>query len=153
MKILFCFLALFFLGCAVVPDLPAEAPGGDVAIQLKNRQLTACRRICAGEDGKTAFRKINNQLYCPEAAFLHEVHCIDLFAAGEKKPAAYILPPADWDEIAHKAGLYFHSQIIEWVKDKEFLCDKGFCGANPAEGLKILEKFIYSDTGIKEALQ
>ena len=148
MRILF--LSLFLMGCAGAADLPAESPGGDVAIRLQNRQITTCRRICANEEGKTAFKKINSQLYCPEAAFIHEIHCIDLFADGSQDPASYVLPPHDWDAVAHTAGLYFHSQIIEWVKDKEFLCDKGFCGSNPVKGLEFLEKFIYSETGLKE---
>ena len=146
----FVLLLCFVMGgCVGTADLPAESPGGDVAIQLQNRQLTACRRICADGEGETAFLKINNQLYCPEAAPLHEVHCIDLFANGAEDPASYVLPPHDWDAIAHKAGLYFHSQVIEWVKDKEFLCHKGFCGSSPAKGLDFLKKFIYSPAGLK----
>ena len=134
MKILFCFLALFFLGCAVVPDLPAEAPGGDVAIQLKNRQLTACRRICAGEDGKTAFRKINNQLYCPEAAFCMRCTASIFLRLAKKSRQHIFCRPRTGTRLPTKPAFIFIAKLLSGLKIKNFCATRGFAGQTQPKG-------------------
>ncbi len=120
---------LLLTGCAgkAIPDFSGNIIGGKLAVKLQNRNLTTCKKVIYTEE--------------PEYGY-DEVLCLEIFTKKQ-----YVVSAKDWEEIVKfEFGLYSHKEIVQWVGDKEFICNEidDLC-IGDYESLKVLKEFIYEE--------